>query len=68
MMDFITHGFQHCVLGVGWDSGLMDSVRTDESKTHLFLIHFSGMLLTIFDLILCQIMEYSRTLCFACVI
>ena len=20
MMDFITHGFRHCVIGVGWDS------------------------------------------------
>ena len=37
----------------------------DESKTHLFLIHFSSMFLTILDLFLCQIMEYSPTLCFA---
>ena len=22
------HGFRHCVIGVGWDSGLMESVRT----------------------------------------
>ena len=22
------HGFRHCVIGVGWDSGLMKSVRT----------------------------------------
>ena len=28
MMDFITHGFRHCVIGVDWDSGLMESVRT----------------------------------------
>ena len=28
MMDFITHGFQHCVIGVNWDSGLMESLRT----------------------------------------
>ena len=28
MMDFITHGFRHCVIGVGWDSSLMESVRT----------------------------------------
>ena len=28
MMDFITLGFRHCVIGVGWDSGLMESVRT----------------------------------------
>ena len=39
----------------------------DESKTQLFLIHFSGMSLTILDLFLCQIMEYSPTLCFASV-
>ena len=37
---------------------------TDESKTHLFLIHFSAMFLTILDLFLCQIMENSPTLCF----
>ena len=37
----------------------------DESKTHLFLIHFSGMFLTISDIFLCQIMEYSHNLCFA---
>ena len=36
----------------------------DETKTHLFLIHFSGMCLTILDLFLCQIMEYSSALCF----
>ena len=40
----------------------------DESKTHLFLIHFSNMFLTILDLLLCQIMEYVPTLCFASVI
>ena len=28
MMDFITHRFQHCVIGVGYDSGLMEPVRT----------------------------------------
>ena len=22
------HGFQHCVIGVGWDSSLMESMRT----------------------------------------
>ena len=27
MMDFITRGFRHCVIGVGWDSGLIESVR-----------------------------------------
>ena len=37
----------------------------DESKTHLFLIHFSAMFLTILDIFLCQIMEYSSTLCFS---
>ena len=40
----------------------------DESKTHLFLIHFSSMFLTNLDLFVCQIMEYSPTLCFAGVI
>ena len=40
----------------------------DESKTHRFLIHFSGMFLTILYLFLCQIVEYSPTLCFAGVI
>ena len=38
---------------------------SDESKTLIFLIHFSGMFLTILDIFLCQIMEYSPTLCFA---
>ena len=28
MMDFITHRFRHCVIEVGWDSGLMESMRT----------------------------------------
>ena len=28
MMDFIPHGFMHCVIGVGWDLGLMEPVRT----------------------------------------
>ena len=37
----------------------------DESKTHLFLIHFSSMFLTILDLFSYKIMEYSPTLCFA---
>ena len=37
---------------------------SDESKTHLFLIYFSSMFLTVSDLFLCQIMEYSPTLCF----
>ena len=37
----------------------------DECKTHLFLIHFSGMFLTILDLFVCPIMEYSPTSCFA---
>ena len=40
----------------------------DESKTHKFLIHFYSMFLTILDLFLCQIMEYSPTLCFTGVI
>ena len=39
----------------------------EESKTHLFLIHFSNMFLTVLDIFLCQIMKYSPTLCFACV-
>ena len=37
----------------------------DECKTHLFLIHFFGMFLTILDLFVCLIMEYSPTFCFA---
>ena len=28
MMDFITNGFPHYVIGVGWDSSLIESVRT----------------------------------------
>ena len=36
----------------------------DEPKTHLLIIHFSSMFLTILDLFLCQIIEYSHTLCF----
>ena len=36
----------------------------DESKTHIFLMHFFSMFLTILDIFLCQIMEYSPTLCF----
>ena len=36
----------------------------DEPKTNLFLIHFYGMFLTILDIFLFQIMEYSPTLCF----
>ena len=28
MMDFIMHEFQNCMIGVGWDSGLMESVWT----------------------------------------
>ena len=36
----------------------------DEYKTHLFLIHFSSMFLTILDIFLCQIMEFSSILCF----
>ena len=38
MVDSITHGFQNCVIGVGWDSGLMDSVRTQymgHGESHL---------------------------------
>ena len=27
-MDFITHGFWYCVIGVAWDSGLIESMRT----------------------------------------
>ena len=44
------------------------SCIVDGSKTYLFLIHFSGMFLTNLDLFLCQIMEYSPTLCFVGVI
>ena len=28
MMNIITHEFRHCVIAVGWDSGLIESVRT----------------------------------------
>ena len=37
----------------------------DKCKTHLVLIHFSGKFLTILDLFVCQILEYSPTFCFA---
>ena len=43
---------------------MKDMGPTDESKSHLFLIHFFGMFLTILDIFLCQIMEYSPTSCF----
>ena len=36
----------------------------DECKTHIFLIHFAGMFLTILDLFVCPIIEYSLTFCF----
>ena len=38
MMGFITNGFRHCVIGVDWDSGLMESVRTQymgHGESHL---------------------------------
>ena len=37
----------------------------DESETHLFLIHFFVMFLIVSGLCLCQIIEYSPTLCLA---
>ena len=40
MMEFITHVFRHCVVGVGWDSGLMELVRTRYmGHGELHLIH-----------------------------
>ena len=40
MMDFITHRFQHCVIGVDWDSGLMETVRTQYmGHGESYLIH-----------------------------
>ena len=40
MMDFITNEFRHCVIGVSWDSGLMESVRTQyEGHGGSHLIH-----------------------------
>ena len=40
MMDLITHGFLHCVIGVGWDLSLMESVRTRYmGYSELHLIH-----------------------------
>ena len=40
MMDFIMNGFQHCVIRVDWDSGLMESVRTRYmGHGELHLIH-----------------------------
>ena len=50
----------------GFSSGkFLGFMVTDESKTHLFLIHFSGMFLTILDLFLFKIMKHSPTLCFS---
>ena len=43
MMDFITHGLWHCVIGVGKDSGVM---RVGEGLGHgtcLSLISFHDM-------------------------
>ena len=37
----------------------------DEFETHIFLIHFFVMFLIVSSLFLCQIIEYSPTLCLA---
>ena len=43
---------------------MLDRLAGDESSTNLFLIHFSGMFLTVSTLFVCQIMKHSPTLCF----
>ena len=43
MMDFITHGLWHCVIGVGKDSGVMGVSKGSGHGTCLSLISFHGM-------------------------
>ena len=43
MMDFITHGFWHCVIGVSKDSGVMGVNKGSGHCTCLSLISFHGM-------------------------
>ena len=43
MMDFITHGFWHCVIGVGKYSGVMGVSKGSGHGTCLNLISFHDM-------------------------
>ena len=43
MMDFITHGLWHYVIGVGKDSGVMGVGKDSWYGTCLSLISFHGM-------------------------
>ena len=43
IMDFITHGLWHCVIGVGKDSGVMGVGKGSGHGTCLSLISFHGM-------------------------
>ena len=43
MMDFITHGLWHCVIGVSKDSGVMGVGKDSGHGTWLSLISSHGM-------------------------
>ena len=43
IMDFITHGLWHCVIGVDKDSGVMGVGKGSRHGTCLSLISFHGM-------------------------
>ena len=43
MMDFITHGLWHCVIGVGKDSSVMGVGKGSGHGACLSLISFHGM-------------------------
>ena len=43
MMDFITQGLLHCVIGVGKDSGVMEVSKDSGHGTWLSLISSHGM-------------------------
>ena len=43
MMDFITHGLWHCVIGVGKNSGVMGVDKDSEHGTWLSLISSHDM-------------------------
>ena len=43
MMDFITHGLWHCVIGVGKDSGVMGVGEDSGHGTWLSLMSSHGM-------------------------
>ena len=43
MMDFITHGLWHCVIGVGKDSGVMGVSKDLGHSTRLSTISFHGI-------------------------